>query len=381
MTVAAERFLVTGATGFLGREIVRSLLQQRPHARVVLPVRGADRAAAGRRAARALGLADGGGVLEAHAGRIDVFPADVTAERCGLEPLDYDAAVAGTTHIIHAAAAVGFDQPLEEARRINVEGTRHVLELAEAAARQGSLRSFSHVSTAFVAGCRTGVVREDELDIGQAFRNSYERTKCEAETLVRERAGRLPVIVLRPSIVVGSSETGSTSSFKMIYWPLRVYATRRWRLVPGFADTVVDLVPVDFVARASVHLALEDRAIGRTAHLCAGPDGDVTAGEIAHAAAQFFRLPPPRFVNPLLYTAVVRPVALLAASRASARVLREGRVYRPYFHMRLRFDPATARELLEPAGLAAPKVMDYLERVFRYCRDSDWGRRPLPEGA
>jgi long-chain acyl-CoA synthetase len=230
-----------------------------------------------------------------------------------------------------------------------------------------------------VAGRRTGVVREDELDVGQAFRNSYERTKCEAETLVRQHADRLPIIVHRPSIVVGSSETGSTSSFKMLYWPLRVYATGRWRTVPGYPDTVIDLIPVDFVARAIVHLAFEDQALGRTLHLCAGPEGDVTAGAIAQAAARFFRLPPPRFVSPLLYSAIIRPIALLAVSRRSARILREGRVYRPYFHMRLRFDTATARGLLEPAGLPAPKVMDYLERVFRYCRDSDWGRRRVAQ--
>jgi long-chain acyl-CoA synthetase len=376
MTGAGERILVTGATGFLGREIIGRLLRQRPAARLVLLVRGEDDSLARRRAERALAGPDGSAAVAGNADRIEVLRADITADRCGLDPRGYDAAVTGLTHIIHAAAAVAFDEAPDLARRINVDGTRRVLALADAAVREGRLRSLSYLSTAFVAGCRTGLVREDELDVGQAFRNAYEQTKCEAEALVRQHAGRLPTVIARPSIVVGSSETGSTSSFRMLYWPLRVYATGRWRTVPGYADTVIDLVPVDFVARAVAHLAFEDRAIGQTVHLCAGPEGDTTAGECAQAAARFFQRPPPRFVSPLLYGAIIRPIARLAASRATARTLDQGRVYRPYFDMNLRFDTAAARALLGPAGLAPPKVTDYLERVFRYCRDSDWGRHP-----
>jgi thioester reductase-like protein len=372
-----ERILITGATGFLGREIVRCLLHDRPGARLVLLVRGADRETAERRGSRVVGHVTEADARGAALGRVEILPADLTADRCGLDPNDYETAVAGTTDVIHAAAAVDFDQPLEQARRINVGGTRQVLALAGDAARRGTLRGFSYVSTAFVAGCRSGLVREDELDVGQQFRNAYEKTKCEAEALVRSHADRLPFRIFRPSIVVGNSDDGSTTSFKMIYWPLRVYVTRHWRLVPGYADTVIDLIPVDVVARAIAHLAFDDRAVGGTFHLCAGPDGSATAGEIARSAASFFALPPPRFVNPLLFVSLIRPIALLLLPRKSARILREGRVYRPYFRMHLRFDTTAARGLLDPAGLPVPKVVDYLERVFRYCRDSNWGRRPV----
>jgi long-chain acyl-CoA synthetase len=376
-----ERILITGATGFLGREVLKNLLRDRPGARVVLLVRGGDRAEAVVRGQRVVRHVTDSDTQAEALGRLEILPADLAADGCGLDPADREAAVAGTTAIIHAAAAVSFDQTVAEARHINVEGTRQILALAEDAARRGTLRSFGYLSTAFVAGRRSGLVREDELDVGQQFRNAYEKTKCEAETLVRSCADRLPIRIFRPSIVVGSSDDGSTSSFKMIYWPLRVYATRRWRLVPGYADTVVDLIPVDFVARAIASLVFDDRAAGRTFHLCAGPEGAATAGEIARFAAEFFALPPPRFVNPVLFEALIRPIGLLLAPRGTGRILREGHVYRPYFRMHLSFDTTGTRELLEPAGMQVPRVVDYLERVFRYCRDSNWGRRPVAREA
>jgi long-chain acyl-CoA synthetase len=184
-------------------------------------------------------------------------------------------------------------------------------------------------------------------------------------------------VITRPSIIVGSAETGSTTSFKTMYWPLRVYATRRWSMVPGIPQAIVDMIPVDYVARAVAHLTFASHAAGRTFHLCAGPEGSATLGDLGTLAASVFGVPAPRFVNPVVFAAAVRPLALLFLSRRRARVLRAGRVYRPYLSMRLNFDLAGAREVLVPAGLTPPRVIDYVERLFRYCVDSDWGRRPI----
>ena len=116
--------------------------------------------------------------------------------------------------------------------------------------------------TAYVAGERSDLVREDELVVGQGYRNTYEQTKAEAETLVRSRLGSLPGVILRPSIIVGDSRTGVTSSFKMMYWPLKIYARRLWRTVPGYPDAVLDIVPVDFVADSVARLLFDEAALG-----------------------------------------------------------------------------------------------------------------------
>ena len=114
------------------------------------------------------------------------------------------------TDIVHSAASVSFTLPLDRSREINVEGTRRMLELAELCQRRGGLEHFSYISTAYVAGTHKGEFSEDQLDVGQRFRNPYEQSKFEAERLVRAAEGRLPIQVFRPSIVVGERTTGWT---------------------------------------------------------------------------------------------------------------------------------------------------------------------------
>jgi nucleoside-diphosphate-sugar epimerase len=372
-----ERFVITGATGFLGREVLKRLAGRLPEARFVLLVREKEGESP---ADRAHGLVrelfpahERAAVLE----RIETHPADLTLERFGLSERDYAALADGTTRVIHSAATVRFDHPLDVARRINVGGTQGVIALTHEARRRGSLRSFTYIGTAFVAGKRTGLVREEELDVGQGFNNTYERTKCEAEKLVRAHGDELPTAIARPSIIVGDSRTGITTSFKTMYWPLKVYAKHRWRLVPGHPDAVVDIVPVDFVADAVAHLALDERALGRCAHLCAGPEGSASIREIADFAARFFGLRAPRFFDPAFFLAVLRPFLYATVWGKRRRVLHNGRFYLPYFRMRVAYDTTRAAELLGPAGIRAPKVTEYLEKLFRYCVESDWGKRPL----
>ena len=276
--------------------------------------------------------------------------------------------------MIHSAATVRFDHSLEEARRINVEGTRHILDFA-AGARQ--LRSFAYVGTAYVAGERTDLVRENELAIGQSYRNTYEQTKAEAEALVRSRLGSLPGVILRPSIIVGDSRTGVTSSFKMMYWPLKIYARRLWRTVPGYPDAVLDIVPVDFVAKAVARFSSTRPPWGSTVHLCAGPRGSATIEQVAHRAMEYFNGPEPRYVDPKFFFAVVRPLLFMSLWGRKRRVLRDGRAYRDYFTMRMQFDTSNAERLLQPAGMCPPPVLDYLDRLFHYCVASDWGRKPV----
>ena len=183
-------------------------------------------------------------------------------------------------------------------------------------------------------------------------------------------------MILRPSIIVGDSRTGVTSSFKMMYWPLKIYARRLWRTVPGYPDAVLDIVPVDFVASSVAQLLFDEAALGCTVHLCAGPRASATIQQVAHRAMEYFNGPEPRFVDPKFFFAVVRPLLFLSLWGRKRRVLRDGRAYRDYFTMRMQFDTSHAERLLQPAGVSPPPVLDYLDRLFHYCVASDWGRKP-----
>jgi thioester reductase-like protein len=361
-----EILLVTGATGFLGMHLVRQLLDQNPDISLALLIR--DRPGqSGRQRADSF-------LPSRHHSRVQVFSGDVSLPNLGLDAVARQQLNAEVTRVIHSAATVRFDHTLDEARKINVEGTRHILDFA-AASR--NLRSFAYVGTAYVAGERNGLILESELAVGQRYRNTYEQTKSEAEALVRSRLDSLPGIILRPSIIVGDSRTGVTSSFKMMYWPLKIYARGLWRTVPGYPDAVLDIVPVDFVADAIASTVFNDAALGQTLHLCAGPEASATIDQIVHRAKEYFGGPDARYVDPAFFFAVVRPLLHLGLWGRKRRVLVNGRAYRDYFSMRMQFDTLTAEQLLSPTGIRPPHVLDYLDRLFDYCVATDWGRNPV----
>ena len=345
---------------------MRELLERKPNATLALLIRNGTGQSAQQRADSFIPFVE--------RSRVQVFAGDVSQPNCGLDPAAYRHLSTETTRVIHSAATVRFDHSLDEARRINVEGTRRILDFAGGAR---ALRSFAYVGTAYVAGERSGLVRENELAMGQSYRNTYEQTKAEAEALVRSYLGSIPGVILRPSIIVGDSRTGVTSSFKMMYWPLKIYARHLWRTVPGYPDAILDIVPVDFVASSVAQLLFDEDALGSTIHLCAGPRASATIQQVAQRAMEYFNGPEPHFVDPKFFFAVVRPFLFLSLWGRKRRVLRDGRAYRDYFTMRMQFDTSNAERFLQPAGMRPPPVLDYLDRLFYYCVASDWGRKPI----
>ena len=190
MTDREQGTVLTGGTGFLGGEVLVRLLE-RDEAPVYVLVRAQDDEGA---KARLEGLLDSlMGDAKPWSHRAIAVRADATRPWLGMSSRDRDWLAERADRIIHCAASVSFTAGLDDQRRTNVDGTRRMLELAGHCARRGGLETFVHVSTAYVAGTHQGSFREDDLDVGQSFRNPYERTKFEAELLVRERRLGLPV--------------------------------------------------------------------------------------------------------------------------------------------------------------------------------------------
>ncbi|HVR05681.1 MAG TPA: SDR family oxidoreductase, partial [Solirubrobacteraceae bacterium] len=253
--------LLTGSTGFVGSELLLRYLQRTDH-RVYALVRAASDREAAARLERTLGRMLG--PRHPHRDRVVAVRGDIARAGLGLTRRRRDALAESVNEIVHGAATVSFSAELEQARAVNVQGTRRMLDLAERCQVRGGLRRFTYVSTAYVAGEHAGCFSEDELDVGQRFRNAYERSKFEAERLVASRRAELPITVTRPSIVVGERDTGWTSSFNVLYWPLRAFSRGAYLALPARAGAPVDVVSVDYVADAILALSQAPEAAGST---------------------------------------------------------------------------------------------------------------------
>jgi long-chain acyl-CoA synthetase len=233
--------------------------------RLVVLVRGSDRQEAHERLSRTWWPWPE--LTAAIGSTVEVLCGDVSLPLLGLGREEYDSLASRVTHVIHSAADLRLDGPVDELRRINVQGTAEVMRLARAAHAHHGLRRFAHVSTAYVAGRRTGPVPEEDFSDADGFSNTYEQTKFEGERLVRAAGAELPVSIFRPGMIVGDSQTGEIATFNTVYVPLRLYLTGKLKLMPCKGDLPVNVVPVDYVADAIARLAFDARAEGRTFHL------------------------------------------------------------------------------------------------------------------
>jgi len=366
--------LVTGATGTLGRELMARMVRRGLPMAITTRAKADETPAAARaRLAALLEDTDPGIVL----GEAEVAFADVTQPSLGLAPETLARLESGerAVQIVHGASELRFDQPWDVMEKENVLGTENVLDLARRFAESGKLARLDYVSTAYVAGDRRGLCREDEIDVGQGHRNEYERSKRIAELSVdRARKQGLPVAVHRPSIIVGDSRSGRAAAFKVLYWPLKLYARGQWKTVFGRADCPMDVVPVDYVADAMMHLMFDPRAIGRTMHLAAGPQKQATIGELVALIERHFKRGKVRYVDPDLYMKLFRPLVLPLIKIASPGAAERGRVFLPYLTSNPTFAVDVAKQLLEGTGLSPPRVADYFAKIMRYAETTDFGR-------
>ena len=254
--LAGARILLTGATGRLGRCLADELT--RSGFELVLVVRARSPEAARERVRAELGP-------DVDLRRVTTLCGDVTEPGLGLRLRERIRLRSSLDVVLHAAATTSFSTPLETARRTNVVATRNVLALAE---RLPGVR-LAHVSTAFVAGKRTGRILESDLEHDSGFQNAYQQSKYEAELLVRRDSEVLPATIVRPSIVLDGFEQGGSQPRSAFRFALELVKKGFLPALPGSGSTPVDLVTEGDAARAIVALVSNPGASG-TYHIAAG---------------------------------------------------------------------------------------------------------------
>jgi thioester reductase-like protein/NADP-dependent 3-hydroxy acid dehydrogenase YdfG len=366
-TMTFMRYVVTGGTGFIGRRVVSRILTSRDDAEVWILVRRGS-------LSRFERLATDWGP------RAKPLVGELTSADLGLT--EETLAELGTvSHVVHCAAIYDMTADAESQRAANVEGTRAVIELAR---RLDA--TLHHVSSIAVAGNFRGEFTEDDFDVSQELPTPYHQTKFEAEQLVRTTHG-LRHRIYRPAVVVGDSRTGEMDKIDGPYYFFGMLS--RLAVLPKFIPMMVpdtgrtNIVPVDYVVEAVVHLMHADDRDGQTFHL-ASPKA-IGLKDIYRGVAREAGLPPLRGTLP---KATAAPV-LGATGRA--------KVLRNMVATQLGI-PAEVLDVvdLEPTfvsdrtvaalagtGIILPEFASYAPKLWRYWAehlDPERARRDDPRG-
>ncbi|HQY28366.1 MAG TPA: SDR family oxidoreductase, partial [Burkholderiaceae bacterium] len=363
-------YFITGATGFIGRRLVRKLLARRG-AVVHFLVRDAS-------PQKLAPLYAAWGVDKRRA--IPVV-GDIARPGLGLRPADRKRLDGKIHHLFHLAAIYDLKAGVEEQVAVNIEGTRNVVAFANAI----GVGCFHHVSSIAAAGLYEGVFREDMFEEAENLDHPYYATKHESEKIVREEA-RVPFRVYRPGLVVGDSRTGEMDKIDGPYYFFKLIQRLR-RIVPSWMPTIgieggrINIVPVDYVVAAMDHIAHAKGLDGRCFHLV-DPEpmrvGDVlnAFAKAAHAPLMSIR------VNAALVGFIPNSVkkglmALTPVRRIRNAVMKDLGLpddILQFVNYPTRFDCRETLAALAGSGIECPRLDDYAWVLWDY-----WERHLDPD--
>lgn len=292
--------------------------------------------------------------------RVNLLEGDAAAMDLGLSGREF-ADLAGEVDRIHHMAQVsylGADRKLTE--QVNLGGAREILELASACR---SLRALVFHSSAHVSGDRAGLVLEEELEKGQGFHNAVEETLARGEKMMRAAMKRLPICVVRPTIVVGDSKTGEVDRFDGPYFLILLIVTSPPDFplaLPGRADTPLHLVPVDYVVRAAAAIGRDPRAPGRTFHV--GDPAPLSAKRVFElVAAAGGRRTPRGFIPANLTKALLRTPGI-------DRLAKSPRAFLDALATPVTYSFANTTELLADSDVRCPPFESYVDGLVEYVQ-------------
>ncbi|MEX0939094.1 MAG: SDR family oxidoreductase [Pirellulales bacterium] len=364
--------LLTGATGLVGRYLMRDFLRQGK--RFAVLVRPSRRQSARERIESICQMweAETGSALP----RPVCLEGDVGQDGFGLSARKRHWIEHHCDTLLHNAAVLEFhgSDRQGEPWQTNLEGTRRAVDLAQSL----GVEHFHYVSTAYVCGRREGTVYEDELDVGQSFRNDYEHSKFLAEKLVRRAKFAHPPTIYRPVVIAGDSQTGYTNTYHGLYLYLRLMSMLMQNMPPDETgirrvqmrlnlngDELRNVVPIDWVSQVICQLYDTPEAHGGTYHLA--PQKPLTPRETLDAAGNYLGSTGVEFC-------AQEKIPVEQMNELEKIVYESISIYNSYDTTDPRFD--TTNLLKYTADIPCPTIDEsMLHRYLRFGEEDRWGKR------
>lgn len=256
-----KNIFITGATCDLGRYLVKELLLK-SESNLWLLIRCLKQ----RKSTEIMDCFFGDIVpdLEIYKARLKLISGDITFKGLGLSFFDFRFLCSGIDEIFHCAALTNFEAPLEVLKHVNVTGTKNMLDFAE---KCNQLKKFHYISSVFISGNHEGDFSEEDFDVNQSFKNAYEKSKFEAEALIRDFYKFKKIVsIYRPSIIVGDYVNGKSIGKGMVYLFLRMFQRNLIVCLPNHEGAFLNIIPCDVAAKL-IYSLCKLNTYGKTYHI------------------------------------------------------------------------------------------------------------------
>ncbi len=360
------QYFVTGATGFIGKRLVKKLLERKGSVvHFLIRKESSGKVDALR---EFWGLND----AKAAARALPVF-GDLTSKKLGLAADAIKSLKGQVDHFYHLAAVYDLGADEESQIAVNIEGTRNTVELAKAI----DAGHFHHVSSIAAAGLYEGVFREDMFDEAENYEHPYFMTKHESEKIVRTEC-KIPWSVYRPAMVVGDSQTGEMDKIDGPYYFFKLIQRMR-QILPPWMPTIgleggrINIVPVDFVVDALDAISHKP-GIARKCYHLVDPEG-YRVGDVLDIFSKAAHAPKMNvFINAALLGFIPRSISKGLMALAPVRRIRNAVMkdlglpedMLTFVNYPTRFDCRDMQAILKGTGIACPKLPDYAWRLWDY---------------
>jgi NAD(P)-dependent dehydrogenase (short-subunit alcohol dehydrogenase family) len=364
------RYFITGGTGFIGKNVIDELLKHKGTIHVL--VRSGSRKKLNQLIRER---------WSQHAGRIKPITGDLGKSFLGIPPKKREEFIGKINHVFHIAALYDLNASAADQESANIDGTRNAVKFASAV----NAKHFHHVSSIAAAGLYQGIFREDMFEEAQGLSHPYFRTKHESEGIVR-RECTVPWRVYRPGIVVGHSENGEIDKIDGPYYFFKLIQKMR-RMLPRWMPTLgieggrINIVPVDYVSRAMVHIAHKPRLDGQCFHLT--DPNPLRIGQVLNIFARAGHAPEMTMrIDARIFNFIPQSLKqglsmLPPIRRISQQVFKDLGIPRDmmkFVNYPTRFDNHETARALKGSGIEIPRLEKYAWRLWDY-----WERNLDPE--
>jgi len=347
--MAERTMLFTGGNGFLGKRIIANFLEKNMHIVLLTQEKFVQET-------ETL-IADFQSIPDCKA-QLSYAVGDITQPNVGLIAEDIEALKLNCTDAFHLAAAYNLALDKSIGERINVQGTRNTMELLAALP---NLRRLGYMSTTSISGVHKGLFSEEDFNIGQKFKNYYESSKFEAESIVREYRDRIPTIIFRPTIVVGDSVSGEIEKIDGPYYGFVMISRNLHIAIQKSGNTKCHIAPVDFLTDAIAAIYENANASGKVFHV-GDPNALLYDDFFDLACERWGKFKPVLKLPPGLMGKLLD----IPFIEKSFGVLKESF---PYTHLPVEYDFNNTLAALNGTGLECPAVPEYLDVMIDYFKN------------